>query len=150
VIISQRVYRTGDGRYVGEGDVDAAFLAYPIGTELSDREVRQLGLEQWAIAGVVARNAAVVIGTDASGRRTMASAGDPLVAPISPAGVPVGTVPAGHATASHPGVPAEVTDPVVNADGTHRGEAPRTAPARTTTTTTTTTGAKPARTTREV
>jgi hypothetical protein len=138
VIITRRVYRTNDGRFVGESDPDAAFLAYPAGTEISDRLAEQYGLTSWVRSGHVVRTPSVVIATDPSGTPTMASVGAPLT--------PVGTVPPGHATASIPGVPAEVAPPVVNADGTHRGEAVRQPPTRTTTA-----PAKPTRTTtREV
>lgn len=143
-MITQRVYLTDDGRYVGEGDPDAAFLAYTPGTEVADRLVAHRGLEKWASVGAPAVNASVVIGPDASGRMTMTSA--PLTTVPGP--VPVGTVPPGHATASVPGIPAEVADPVVNADGTHRGEAVpvvRQQPTRTTPA-----GKPAARTTREV
>lgn len=155
MIINQRVYVTNDGRYVGEGDPDAAFLAFSAGTEVADREVQRLGLSQWATTGQLVRAPSVIISTDASGQRTMASAGSSRVLPVAPAvpagavpagAVPVGTVPPGHATASTAGVPAEIADPVVNADGTHRGEQAvvrQTPPTRTT-------PAKPVRTTREV
>lgn len=115
MIINQRVYVTNDGRYVGEGDPAAAFLAYSAGTEVADREVVRLGLEPWATSGQVVRAPSVIISTDASGQRTMASAGSSRV-------VPVGTVPPGHATASDPAVPVETAEPVANADGTFRGQ----------------------------
>lgn len=138
MMIMQRVYLTNDGRYVGEGDPDAAFLAYTPGTEVADRLVAHRGLEKWASVGTPVRNASVVIGPDASGRMTMASA---------PA---VGTVPPGHATASHPAVPAEVAEPVANADGTFRGQVAEPIPPRQQATRTTPAGKPAARTTREV
>jgi hypothetical protein len=42
--VTRRVYRTTDGRLVGHGDPDAAFLAYAVGDELSDSEARRRGL----------------------------------------------------------------------------------------------------------
>jgi len=44
MIVDKRLYRTADGRLVEEGDSEAAFLAYPAGTELSDEEARRAGL----------------------------------------------------------------------------------------------------------
>jgi len=44
MIIDKRLYRTADGRLVEEGDPAAAFLAYPVGTELSEEEARRAGL----------------------------------------------------------------------------------------------------------
>lgn len=32
----RRVYRTADGQLVGEGDPQAAFLAYPVGEDVAD------------------------------------------------------------------------------------------------------------------
>ena len=105
MIITQRVYLTSDGRYVGEGDPDAAFLAYAAGTEVADPIVTRLGLEQWVTTGRPVQRAIVVPGVNTGTTHA-----------------PVGTIPPGHATASHPAVPAEVTDPVINADGTARGQ----------------------------
>jgi hypothetical protein len=34
----RRVYRTADGRLVGEGDPQAAFLAYPAGEPVTDSD----------------------------------------------------------------------------------------------------------------
>lgn len=146
MIITRRVYRTNDGRFVGEGDPDAAFLAYSAGTEISDRLAERYGLTGWGQSGQVVRTPSVVIATDASGTPTMASVGAPLSTPVQPDRQQVGTRPPGHATASIPGVPAEVADPVVNADGTQRGGAVAQPPARTSTPP----AVKPTRTTREV
>lgn len=38
----QRIYKTADGRHVLEGDVDAAFLAYPVGEEVPDEVISEL------------------------------------------------------------------------------------------------------------
>lgn len=143
MVITQRVYRTNDGRFVGEGHPDAAFLAYPAGTEVADNLVAHYGLGQWVSTGRPAQRAIVVPGVNAGTTSGGPIVGDPLTTPVRG----VGTIPPGHATASIPGVPAEVADPVVNADGTHRGEVTVRQPARTTTTTP---AAKPTRTTREV
>lgn len=35
----RRVYRTADGQLVGEGDPQAAFLAYPVGEDVADGDV---------------------------------------------------------------------------------------------------------------
>jgi hypothetical protein len=40
------VWATGDGRIVKHGDVDAAFLKYPKGSEFSDHEWDTLGLAE--------------------------------------------------------------------------------------------------------
>lgn len=42
--VSERIYRTTDGRLVRENDPDAAFLAYPAGQDLSDEEAQRFGL----------------------------------------------------------------------------------------------------------
>lgn len=42
--VTERVYRTVDGRLVRHGDPTAAFLAFPAGMELSDEEARRSGL----------------------------------------------------------------------------------------------------------
>lgn len=42
--VTRRVYRTNDGRLVEEGDLQAAFLAYAVGDEVSDSEARRVGL----------------------------------------------------------------------------------------------------------
>lgn len=44
MILDRRIYTTRDGRYVEEGDPDAAFLAFPAGYELADSEARRLGI----------------------------------------------------------------------------------------------------------
>lgn len=139
MIISQRVYLTSDGRYVGHGDPDAAFLAYPVGYEISDRLAEQRGLVQFCSSGVPVQPPSVVIGPDTAGRMTMTS-----VAP------PVGTIPPGHATASDSAVPAETADPVANADGTFRGQQVVPPKSAATQPTTSRPAAKPVRTAREV
>ncbi len=94
-VFRQRVYLTGDGtHYVPEGDPDAAFLAFPVGAQLSDALIAQRGLEAFTVAG----NPAV---------RGFPVHNGPMLIPN-----PAGTNPPGHATASVPGVPAEVA-PVV-------------------------------------
>jgi hypothetical protein len=50
MIVDKRLYRTADGRLVGEGDPDAAFLAYPAGTEIPDTEAVKEGLLKKAAA----------------------------------------------------------------------------------------------------
>jgi hypothetical protein len=42
--VTRRVYRTTEGRLVEEGDLEAAFLAYAVGDEVSDQEARRVGL----------------------------------------------------------------------------------------------------------
>jgi hypothetical protein len=42
--VDRHVWRTEDGRLVPDGDPDAAFLAYPAGTEFSDEEAARIGL----------------------------------------------------------------------------------------------------------
>jgi hypothetical protein len=44
MMVTEHVWRTGDGRLVPAGDPDAAFLAYAPGTEISDREAERVGL----------------------------------------------------------------------------------------------------------
>lgn len=41
---TERIYRTRDGRLVKEGHLDAAFLAYPPGSQIPDDEARANGL----------------------------------------------------------------------------------------------------------
>jgi hypothetical protein len=43
--VTAHVWRTQDGRLVGPGDPDAAFLAYAPGTEIPDAEARRTGLD---------------------------------------------------------------------------------------------------------
>ena len=108
-VFTQRVYLTGDGlRYVPEGHAEAAFLAHPVGAEISDRLVEARGLEAFTRPGPVHQPPSMVITTDGA------------VLPVAPTtGVlPAGTTPPGHATPSVPGVPAEVAPVVVaNAPG---------------------------------
>jgi len=44
MIVTRHVWRTEDGRLVEDGDPEAAFLAYPAGSELGDAEAERLGL----------------------------------------------------------------------------------------------------------
>ncbi len=44
MILDKHVWRTDDDRLVWDGDLDAAFLAYPRLTEIPDATARQLGL----------------------------------------------------------------------------------------------------------
>lgn len=44
VKLNQHIWRTTDGRLVEHGNDEAAFLAYPTGTEFSDEEARRLGV----------------------------------------------------------------------------------------------------------
>lgn len=37
-VASERLWRTGDGRLVRDGDVDAAFLAYPAGARIEAKD----------------------------------------------------------------------------------------------------------------
>lgn len=41
---TERIYRTRDGRLVKEGHLDAAFLAYPPGSQIPADEARANGL----------------------------------------------------------------------------------------------------------
>lgn len=51
MIVQGRWYWTADrSRLVKEGDQEAAFLAYPHGTEISDGEAERVGLGQPAVA----------------------------------------------------------------------------------------------------
>lgn len=43
-IVPKHIYRTADNRLVPHGDLDAAFLAYPAGTEMTDHEAEQAGV----------------------------------------------------------------------------------------------------------
>lgn len=139
MIITKHVAVTNDGRYVLETHPDAAFLAYAPGAEVSDEVVAERGLGEWVTDTRVARRPSVIVGRNAQGQPVMEPARS------------VGTVPPGHATASHPAVPAEVAEPVANADGTFRGQVadPAAAP-RQQATRTTPAGKPAARTTREV
>jgi hypothetical protein len=102
-IFTARVYRTNDGRYVSHGHPDAAFLAFAPGTEIGDTQAERWGVTEWVRMGP--RPASMV----------MNSRGDVVaVSPITGrVRTPTGTIPPGHATASQPGVPAEVAPPVV-------------------------------------
>lgn len=42
--VTERVYRTADGRLCRHGDPESAFLAFPAGVELSDEEAKRSGL----------------------------------------------------------------------------------------------------------
>lgn len=42
--VTKHVWRTNDNRLVFTGDPDAAFLAYPAGTEVPDTEAQRRGL----------------------------------------------------------------------------------------------------------
>lgn len=42
--VPERLYRTESGRLVRHGDPEAAFLAFPVGHELSDEEAERLGV----------------------------------------------------------------------------------------------------------
>lgn len=42
--VTERLYRTSEGRLVRHGDPAAAFLAFPVGAELSDDEARRFGV----------------------------------------------------------------------------------------------------------
>lgn len=144
MIITRHVAVTNDGRYVEETHPDAAFLAYSPGAEVSDEVVAARGLSSWVAPVHAVRGPSVLVGRDARGQ--------PVMTPTRITPAPVGTIPPGHATASHPGVPAETAAPVANADGTQRGEVAVvvSAPAPASQQTTRTTAGKPARTTREV
>jgi hypothetical protein len=45
--VAAHVWRTTDGRLVPSGDPDAAFLAYPAGSEFSDQEAARRGLTEF-------------------------------------------------------------------------------------------------------
>jgi hypothetical protein len=50
-VVRGRWYWTADkSRLVGEGDPEAAFLAYPAGTEIPDGEAKRVGLPAGAAA----------------------------------------------------------------------------------------------------
>lgn len=42
--VPRHIWRTRDGRLVPDGDLDAAFLAYPAGEELSDHDAKAKGV----------------------------------------------------------------------------------------------------------
>jgi hypothetical protein len=44
LIVRDRVWRSTDGRFVEEGNPDAAFLAFAAGQEVADPEAERLGL----------------------------------------------------------------------------------------------------------
>ena len=50
VVVTERIYRTDDGRLVGHGDPDAAFLAFPKGHELSAAEADRYGVTAYLAA----------------------------------------------------------------------------------------------------
>lgn len=105
-VITRHIYRTSDGQYVLESELTGSgVLAYAPGNAVPDHEVEQRGLTAWTTDQAVPRPTLVVdreaasrpLVFDADGRRVR----------------PVGTIPPGHATASVPGVAAEVAPPVV-------------------------------------
>jgi hypothetical protein len=137
-IFTQRVYRTNDGRYVGHGHPDAAFLAFAPGHEIGDALAEQWGVTDWVRMGP--RPPSMV----------MNARGD-----VTSILTPTGTIPPGHATASPPGVAPEVAPPVVAvADLAAAPEAvvvqPKPATTTTTPNTTSNRPGKPGRQSREV
>lgn len=46
-VVSERLYRTTDGRIVGHDHPEAAFLAFPTGVELSDDNARRFGVAEF-------------------------------------------------------------------------------------------------------
>lgn len=54
--VPERIYRTGDGRLVPHGHLEAAFLAFPEGEELSDEEAARLGVRDFVKSSRVPHN----------------------------------------------------------------------------------------------
>ena len=42
--VPKHIWRTNDGRLVPHGDIEAAFLAYPAGEELTDHDAKEKGV----------------------------------------------------------------------------------------------------------